>query len=62
MGSQRHVWFTPDSDRTADIADGPVRANRRRRGPRSAAFSTLWLDSRKIRTAVLLERYADEAG
>jgi hypothetical protein len=31
-------------------------------GPRSAAFSTLWLDSRKIRTAVLLERYADEAG
>ena len=26
MGSQRHVWFTPDSDQTADMASGPVRA------------------------------------
>jgi hypothetical protein len=28
-GSLRHVRFTPDSDGRADIAVGPVRANRR---------------------------------
>jgi hypothetical protein len=29
MGSPPHVCFPPDSDPTADIAGGPVRANRR---------------------------------
>jgi hypothetical protein len=29
MGIQRHVWFTPDSDRIADIVGGPFRANKR---------------------------------
>ena len=27
LGCPRHVRFTPDSDRTADIAGGPFRAN-----------------------------------
>jgi hypothetical protein len=26
LGRPRHVWFTPDSNRPADIASGPVRA------------------------------------
>jgi hypothetical protein len=29
MDRLRDVRFTPDSDRTADIAEGPVRATRR---------------------------------
>jgi hypothetical protein len=28
MGIPRHVWFTRDSDRIADIAGGPFRAKR----------------------------------
>jgi hypothetical protein len=29
MGNPPHVWFTPDSDQSADIAGGPFRANKR---------------------------------
>jgi hypothetical protein len=31
MDRPRHVRFPPDSDRTADIAGGPFRANMRHR-------------------------------
>jgi hypothetical protein len=30
LGSLRHVWSSPDSDRMASIAGGPVRANNKR--------------------------------
>src|ERR1700694_236730 len=34
LGCARHVRFPPDSDRAADVAGGPVRANRRHRNER----------------------------
>src|SRR5271165_2042612 len=30
VGRPRHVWFTPDSDRTADIAGGPFPGQNRK--------------------------------
>jgi hypothetical protein len=39
LGHPRHVWFTPDSDRIADIAVGPFRANSGSQPPHSIASS-----------------------
>jgi hypothetical protein len=51
MGIPRHVWFTPDSDRIADIAGGPFRANTRRQFHLQAFSSSLawaWFQTSEI--------------
>ena len=53
MGFPSDVRFTPDSDRTADIPDWPLRANRRHAvkeaGPGSASIRTTAFSVAKIR-------------